>query len=101
MSGECCVFQVMSCGSLFGEGGSDPSLGWEGCLLLSGFGAVCQALISLCAAVKKARVLDAEGLALGSIIATSKKAKRDFIDDSFNRYVQLWVLEGKQNSFSS
>ncbi|XP_009876520.1 PREDICTED: pre-rRNA processing protein FTSJ3, partial [Apaloderma vittatum] len=36
--------------------------------------------------VKKARVLDAEGLALGSIIATSKKARRDLIDDSFNRY---------------
>ncbi|NXG91799.1 SPB1 protein, partial [Stercorarius parasiticus] len=36
--------------------------------------------------VKKARVLDAEGLALGSVIATSKKARRDLIDDSFNRY---------------
>ncbi|GAB0199371.1 pre-rRNA 2'-O-ribose RNA methyltransferase FTSJ3 [Grus japonensis] len=36
--------------------------------------------------VKRARVLDAEGLALGSIIATSKKARRDLIDDSFNRY---------------
>uniref|UniRef100_A0A8C8SNL2 pre-rRNA processing protein FTSJ3 n=1 Tax=Pelusios castaneus TaxID=367368 RepID=A0A8C8SNL2_9SAUR len=34
----------------------------------------------------KARVLDAEGLALGSVIATSRKAKRDLIDDSFNRY---------------
>uniref|UniRef100_A0A8C8VPA3 pre-rRNA processing protein FTSJ3 n=1 Tax=Pelusios castaneus TaxID=367368 RepID=A0A8C8VPA3_9SAUR len=33
-----------------------------------------------------ARVLDAEGLALGSVIATSRKAKRDLIDDSFNRY---------------
>ncbi|NXW04221.1 SPB1 protein, partial [Fregetta grallaria] len=32
------------------------------------------------------RALDAEGLALGSIIATSKKARRDLIDDSFNRY---------------
>ncbi|XP_071584876.1 LOW QUALITY PROTEIN: pre-rRNA 2'-O-ribose RNA methyltransferase FTSJ3 [Heliangelus exortis] len=32
------------------------------------------------------RLLDAEGLALGSVIATSKKAKRDLIDDSFNRY---------------
>ncbi|NXU14140.1 SPB1 protein, partial [Pardalotus punctatus] len=31
-------------------------------------------------------VLDAEGLALGSVIATSKKARRDLIDDSFNRY---------------
>ncbi|NXS12886.1 SPB1 protein, partial [Neodrepanis coruscans] len=36
--------------------------------------------------VKRARVLDAEGLALGSIIATSRKARRDLIDDSFNRY---------------
>ncbi|XP_075631408.1 pre-rRNA 2'-O-ribose RNA methyltransferase FTSJ3 [Balearica regulorum gibbericeps] len=36
--------------------------------------------------VKRARVLDAEGLALGSVIATSKKATRDLIDDSFNRY---------------
>ncbi|NXS94565.1 SPB1 protein, partial [Jacana jacana] len=36
--------------------------------------------------VKNARVLDAEGLALGSVIATSKKARRDLIDDSFNRY---------------
>ncbi|NXP14232.1 SPB1 protein, partial [Thinocorus orbignyianus] len=38
--------------------------------------------------VKKARVLDAEGLALGSVIATSKKARRDLIDDSFNRHMQ-------------
>uniref|UniRef100_A0A8C8SIK6 pre-rRNA processing protein FTSJ3 n=1 Tax=Pelusios castaneus TaxID=367368 RepID=A0A8C8SIK6_9SAUR len=36
--------------------------------------------------VKRACVLDAEGLALGSVIATSRKAKRDLIDDSFNRY---------------
>ncbi|NWH77484.1 SPB1 protein, partial [Piaya cayana] len=36
--------------------------------------------------VKRARVLDAEGLALGSIIATSKKARRDLIDVNFNRY---------------
>ncbi|NXN94649.1 SPB1 protein, partial [Rhinopomastus cyanomelas] len=34
----------------------------------------------------RGQVLDAEGLALGSVIATSKKAKRDLIDDSFNRY---------------
>ncbi|NWI54963.1 SPB1 protein, partial [Calyptomena viridis] len=40
--------------------------------------------------VKRARVLDAEGLALGSIIATSRKARRDLIDDSFNR----WGLRG-------
>ncbi|KAJ6658210.1 hypothetical protein lerEdw1_001477 [Lerista edwardsae] len=36
--------------------------------------------------VKRARILDPEGLALGAIIATSHKAKRDFIDGSFNRY---------------
>uniref|UniRef100_A0A8C3FW37 pre-rRNA processing protein FTSJ3 n=1 Tax=Chrysemys picta bellii TaxID=8478 RepID=A0A8C3FW37_CHRPI len=34
----------------------------------------------------RARILDAEGLALGSVIATSRKAKRDLIDNSFNRY---------------
>ncbi|XP_047612914.1 pre-rRNA 2'-O-ribose RNA methyltransferase FTSJ3 [Phacochoerus africanus] len=32
------------------------------------------------------RILDPEGLALGAIIASSKKAKRDLIDDSFSRY---------------
>ncbi|KAG8140030.1 hypothetical protein E2320_002758 [Naja naja] len=36
--------------------------------------------------VKRARVLNPEGLALGAVIATSRKAKRDLIDDSFNRY---------------
>ncbi|XP_062840225.1 pre-rRNA 2'-O-ribose RNA methyltransferase FTSJ3 [Anolis carolinensis] len=36
--------------------------------------------------MKRARVLDPEGLALGEVIATSRKAKRDLIDDSFNRY---------------
>ncbi|EHB07351.1 Putative rRNA methyltransferase 3 [Heterocephalus glaber] len=34
----------------------------------------------------KHRILDPEGLALGAVIASSKKAKRDLIDDSFNRY---------------
>ncbi|XP_059937723.1 pre-rRNA 2'-O-ribose RNA methyltransferase FTSJ3 [Mesoplodon densirostris] len=34
----------------------------------------------------KLRILDPEGLALGAIIASSKKAKRDLIDDSFSRY---------------
>lgn len=33
----------------------------------------------------KHRILDPEGLALGAIIASSKKAKRDLIDDSFSR----------------
>lgn len=34
----------------------------------------------------KYRILDPEGLALGAVIASSKKAKRDLIDNSFNRY---------------
>ncbi|XP_061031894.1 pre-rRNA 2'-O-ribose RNA methyltransferase FTSJ3 [Eubalaena glacialis] len=34
----------------------------------------------------KHRILDPEGLALGAIIASSKKSKRDLIDDSFSRY---------------
>lgn len=34
----------------------------------------------------KHRILDPEGLALGAVIASSKKAKRDLIDNSFNRY---------------
>ncbi|XP_013924548.1 PREDICTED: pre-rRNA processing protein FTSJ3 [Thamnophis sirtalis] len=36
--------------------------------------------------VKRARVLNPEGLALGAVIATSRKAKRNLIDESFNRY---------------
>lgn len=35
--------------------------------------------------VKRSRVLDPEGLAIGTIIATSKKASRDLIDHSFNK----------------
>ncbi|CAN9500375.1 unnamed protein product [Ophioblennius macclurei] len=35
---------------------------------------------------KKARVLDAEGLALGTMIATSKKRARDLVDSSFHRF---------------
>ncbi|XP_066503612.1 pre-rRNA 2'-O-ribose RNA methyltransferase FTSJ3 [Hoplias malabaricus] len=35
---------------------------------------------------KRARILDAEGLALGAHIATSKKRRRDLIDDSFHRF---------------
>lgn len=30
--------------------------------------------------------MDAETLALGTMIATSKKFKRDLIDDAYNRY---------------
>ena len=33
----------------------------------------------------KHRILDPEGLALGAIIASSKKARRNLIDDSFSR----------------
>uniref|UniRef100_A0A8C5PIP9 pre-rRNA processing protein FTSJ3 n=1 Tax=Leptobrachium leishanense TaxID=445787 RepID=A0A8C5PIP9_9ANUR len=36
--------------------------------------------------VKRSRVLSPEGLALGTIIATSKKSTRDLIDKSFNRF---------------
>ncbi|XP_058495352.1 pre-rRNA 2'-O-ribose RNA methyltransferase FTSJ3 [Solea solea] len=35
---------------------------------------------------KKARILDAEGLALGCQIATSKKRARDLLDNSFHRF---------------
>ncbi|XP_072279991.1 pre-rRNA 2'-O-ribose RNA methyltransferase FTSJ3 [Pyxicephalus adspersus] len=35
--------------------------------------------------VKRSRVLDPQGLAIGTIIATSKKATRDLMDNSFNR----------------
>ncbi|KAG7514361.1 pre-rRNA processing protein FTSJ3 [Solea senegalensis] len=35
---------------------------------------------------KKARILDAEGLALGCQIATSKKRARDLVDTSFHRF---------------
>ncbi|XP_063814538.1 pre-rRNA 2'-O-ribose RNA methyltransferase FTSJ3 [Pseudophryne corroboree] len=36
-------------------------------------------------AVKRSRVLDPEGLCLGTVIATSKKATRELIDKSFNK----------------
>ncbi|XP_057629834.1 pre-rRNA 2'-O-ribose RNA methyltransferase FTSJ3 [Chionomys nivalis] len=54
----------------------------------------------------KHRILDPEGLALGAVIASSKKAKRDLIDNSFNRYAfnedegelpEWFVLEEKQH----
>ncbi|XP_057697667.1 pre-rRNA 2'-O-ribose RNA methyltransferase FTSJ3 [Corythoichthys intestinalis] len=35
---------------------------------------------------KKARILDAEGLAIGTMIATSKKKTRDLVDNSFHRF---------------
>uniref|UniRef100_A0A7N8YGV7 pre-rRNA processing protein FTSJ3 n=1 Tax=Mastacembelus armatus TaxID=205130 RepID=A0A7N8YGV7_9TELE len=46
----------------------------------------------LCFPDKKARILDAEGLALGCQIATSKKRARDLVDSSFHRCVseELW-----------
>uniref|UniRef100_A0A8C3FYM0 pre-rRNA processing protein FTSJ3 n=1 Tax=Chrysemys picta bellii TaxID=8478 RepID=A0A8C3FYM0_CHRPI len=53
---------------------------------VSGGGACQGSLPTLNSGVQIARILDAEGLALGSVIATSRKAKRDLIDNSFNRY---------------
>uniref|UniRef100_A0A3Q3L8G0 pre-rRNA processing protein FTSJ3 n=1 Tax=Mastacembelus armatus TaxID=205130 RepID=A0A3Q3L8G0_9TELE len=47
----------------------------------------------LCFPDKKARILDAEGLALGCQIATSKKRARDLVDSSFHRFAsseELW-----------
>lgn len=41
----------------------------------------------VCRSGKKARILDAEGLALGCQIATSKKRARDLMDGSFHRWV--------------
>ncbi|XP_048476711.1 pre-rRNA 2'-O-ribose RNA methyltransferase FTSJ3 [Rhincodon typus] len=54
--------------------------------------------------MKRAQVLDPEGLALGASIATSKKRTRDLIDDSFNRYtfdeeqdeLPDWFVENEQ-----
>ncbi|XP_074116942.1 pre-rRNA 2'-O-ribose RNA methyltransferase FTSJ3 [Sminthopsis crassicaudata] len=34
----------------------------------------------------KRQILDPEGLALGAMIASSRKARRDLVDDSFSRY---------------
>ncbi|XP_060889614.1 pre-rRNA 2'-O-ribose RNA methyltransferase FTSJ3 [Labrus mixtus] len=53
---------------------------------------------------KKARILDAEGLALGAQIATSKKRARDLMDGSFHRFasseeqwdVPEWFLVDEQ-----
>uniref|UniRef100_A0A3P8S1C1 pre-rRNA processing protein FTSJ3 n=1 Tax=Amphiprion percula TaxID=161767 RepID=A0A3P8S1C1_AMPPE len=44
---------------------------------------------------KKARILDAEGLALGCQIATSKKKARELVDSSFHRFAksdELWEV---------
>lgn len=47
---------------------------------------VCsECLCFSCSPGKKARILDAEGLALGCEIATSKKKARDLVDGSFHR----------------
>ncbi|XP_018528720.1 pre-rRNA 2'-O-ribose RNA methyltransferase FTSJ3 [Lates calcarifer] len=53
---------------------------------------------------KKARILDAEGLALGCQIATSKKRARDLVDSSFHRFasseeqweVPEWFLDDER-----
>ncbi|XP_045906462.1 pre-rRNA 2'-O-ribose RNA methyltransferase FTSJ3 [Micropterus dolomieu] len=53
---------------------------------------------------KKARILDAEGLALGCQIATSKKRARDLVDGSFHRFasseeqwdVPEWFLDDER-----
>ncbi|XP_078115013.1 pre-rRNA 2'-O-ribose RNA methyltransferase FTSJ3 [Sander vitreus] len=53
---------------------------------------------------KKARILDAEGLALGCQIATSKKRARDLLDGSFHRFasseeqwdVPEWFLDDER-----
>uniref|UniRef100_A0A3Q1EJS5 FtsJ RNA 2'-O-methyltransferase 3 n=1 Tax=Acanthochromis polyacanthus TaxID=80966 RepID=A0A3Q1EJS5_9TELE len=53
---------------------------------------------------KKARILDAEGLALGCQIATSKKKARDLVDSSFHRFanseepweVPEWFLDDER-----
>uniref|UniRef100_A0A674MUL6 pre-rRNA processing protein FTSJ3 n=1 Tax=Takifugu rubripes TaxID=31033 RepID=A0A674MUL6_TAKRU len=61
-------------------------------------------LCGVCRSGKKARILDAEGLALGCQIATSKKRARDLMDGSFHRFasseqpwdVPEWFLQDEQ-----
>uniref|UniRef100_A0A7N6B4T6 pre-rRNA processing protein FTSJ3 n=1 Tax=Anabas testudineus TaxID=64144 RepID=A0A7N6B4T6_ANATE len=58
----------------------------------------------LCSSGKKARILDAEGLALGCQIATSKKRARDMMDNSFHRFasseesweIPEWLLDDER-----
>lgn len=57
----------------------------------SGSAAFLCNLCGVCRSGKKARILDAEGLALGSQIATSKKRARDLMDGSFHRCVCVSV----------
>lgn len=53
---------------------------------------------------KRARILDAEGLALGAQIATSKKRARDLIDGSFHRFansedmteIPAWLVDDEK-----
>lgn len=53
---------------------------------------------------KRARILDAEGLALGAQIATSKKRARDLIDVSFHRFansedmteIPAWLVDDEK-----
>ncbi|XP_053491139.1 pre-rRNA 2'-O-ribose RNA methyltransferase FTSJ3 [Ictalurus furcatus] len=53
---------------------------------------------------KRARILDAEGLALGAQIATSKKRRRDLINESFHRFsssqetgeIPVWFLDDER-----
>lgn len=61
----------------------NPHLYW----LQKGFHELKCFAMSLFASDKRSRVLDAEGLALGSEIASSKKRSRDLVDDSFHRCV--------------
>lgn len=64
------------------------------CLKSNCISAVCSECLRFsCCPGKKARILDAEGLALGCEIATSKKKARDLVDGSFHRsgpLVQLY-----------
>uniref|UniRef100_A0A8C7XLJ3 pre-rRNA processing protein FTSJ3 n=1 Tax=Oryzias sinensis TaxID=183150 RepID=A0A8C7XLJ3_9TELE len=60
--------------------------------------------VCFCFLGKKARILNAEGLALGCQIATSKKKTRDLVDNSFHRYahsedpweVPEWFLDDER-----